>query len=140
MGYKSITDEQYEAGRAAGRVRLSSALRAESVRFDSDSQTVVIRLSDKVSVGVSKATFTEWDTLSDDEMRDIRLSAVRDALAVGTHDVQVSIEGLLRDVMPEPLLNRAFAQRGGAATSPAKALAARVNGARGGRPKKAVSR
>lgn len=136
MAYKPVTPQQYDSALKDGGERLSRIIQADGVRYDRDHDVVVIKLSDKASVEVERAAIPEWSSLSMDDMQEIRLSAVRDAIAVGSYDVHVSIEGLLRDVLPVAFLSRAFAQRGGTATSDAKAAAVRSNGARGGRPRK----
>ena len=65
-------------------------------------------------------------------MKKIYLNKWRDAFHIDEHDIQISALGLLRHaVMGEDPYAKA-----GSATSPAKARAARRNGARGGRPKK----
>ncbi len=138
MGYKPITEEEYQKGIEAGSNRLMWSLRAESVRYDRVTDKIVVVVSEDLAFEVPRAAISEWQDLTPEEMGGIRLSAVRDALAVGSHDVQVSVGGLLRDRLPEGFFNQAFAQRGGTVRSEAKANAARANGALGGRPRKAA--
>ena len=54
-------------------------------------------------------------------------------------DTDLSVASLLAGVFGNALWMREIASRGGKATSPAKAAAAQRNGARGGRPRKAVA-
>lgn len=135
MGYKAITQKQYDHALAAGRKRLSRALRAESVRYDSGNGVVEIKLSNAVTVAVARSAITEWAQVPEKEMHEVRLSPLREAIAVPTHDVEIGVEGLLRDILPDDLFRRAFAHRGGSTKSQAKAEAARANGALGGRRK-----
>jgi hypothetical protein len=51
-------------------------------------------------------------------------------------DVDVSVPGLLSEMLGPTLSTQAAGRRGGTATSPAKAAASRANGRRGGRPRK----
>lgn len=136
MGYKPITPEQYEEGRRIGRERLANALRAESVRYDPVSDSVVIGLSDTLTFGVKRSAIHEWADIPAEEFNKVRLSAVRDAIALGDYHVHINIAGLLSEALPNAFLRVAFAKRGGAAKSPEKAAAARANGALGGRPRK----
>jgi hypothetical protein len=136
MAYQPITEAQIEVARAAGRQRRAQALHAEAVRYDPEGATVEIKLSDALMVRVSRTVLAEWADLPGEAWPRLRLSAERDALAVGDHDVQISIEGLLRAVLPDGFIRRALAHRGGKATSQAKTAAARVNGTAGGRPRK----
>lgn len=136
MAYKRITEKQYDEALEAGRQRLSHALCAEAVRYDRDADAIQIALTDTTTISVKRTAIPEWASLSPDAMGEVRLSAVGDAIAVEGYDVQVGITGLLKGILPEIFFRVAFAQRGGAATSPAKAKAARANGTLGGRPKK----
>ena len=100
---------------------------------------MVLTVSDRCTLSLRRDLFTEWADVSDDHFATIRLSALQDAVMLEDHDVQISIAGLLRDALPPSFLSFALAQRGGAATSPAKAKAAQRNGALGGRPRKTVA-
>ena len=64
-------------------------------------------------------------------MRKLRLFAFGEALEIEELDLQVSISGTLHR-----LLGFNHSERGGMARTPAKIRAARLNGRKGGRPKK----
>jgi hypothetical protein len=138
MAYKPMTDEEYEAGLERGRQRLETATIATAVSYDAGQDMITIVLPNACLVIIPRQRISEFAGLSTAEMQEIRLSAIGDAIAVGSHDVHVDLGGMLEDVFPERLLGRRFAALGGKATSAAKARAARENGARGGRPRKAI--
>lgn len=134
MPFKPVADEQYEAGFLRGRKRLGKAAIAQKVSYDPQRDGLVIDL-DSCSLYVPRSKIEEFGDLTPEDMKKVRLSAIGDAIAVGSHDVHVDLSGLLADLFPEAALDKALARRGGRSTSPAKAQAARVNGMKGGRPK-----
>ena len=54
-------------------------------------------------------------------------------------DADLSIPALIVGIFGSKAWMQELARRGGASTSPAKAAAARANGAKGGRPRKSAS-
>jgi hypothetical protein len=135
MGFKPISQAAYEAGLASGRDRLARASTAEAVRYDSDSDRIVI-VFPGCEIVIPRDRIEEFDGHDARAMSEIRLSAIGDALAIGHGDVHVDIDGLLADLLPATAVAKAIAKRGGRSTSPAKSMAARKNGAKGGRPRK----
>ncbi len=84
------------------------------------------------TVIIPRRWMEEFRGLSKTDMKKVRLNNVRDAIEIDHLDIQISAMGLLRDAVfgDDPYA------RAGRVSSPAKARAARRNGARGGRPKK----
>jgi hypothetical protein len=135
MGFRPVTEDEHEAGLALGRERLARAVVAEGVRYDPAADSITLALV-ACEVTVPRAGIGEFAGLSAEDMARVRLSAVGDAVTAGLGDVHVDLAGLLADVLPDAAVDRAFARRGGKATSPAKAEAARANGSKGGRPRR----
>ncbi|WP_207460853.1 hypothetical protein [Azospirillum sp. SYSU D00513] len=135
MAYNKITPEQYEAGLAVGRAQLAKASLAEGVRYNGADDAVIIEMP-KATIAIPRSEIREFSHFTQAEMTELRLSALGDALAVGSFDVHVDIGGLLADLLP---LGTVFARRGGATKSDAKARAAKENGKLGGRPRKAAA-
>jgi len=69
----------------------------------------------------------------------ISVSPAGDALSWPLLDVDVYVPGLVERAFGTRLFARATGRRGGRRRSKAKAAAARVNGAKGGRPRKRLS-
>ena len=66
----------------------------------------------------------------------ITVSPLGDALSWSALDVDIYVPGLIEDVFGARLFAAATGRRGGRRRSKAKAAAARLNGAKGGRPRK----
>ena len=138
MAFKPITEEQYANGADIGRHRLEAATIAQSVSYDTTGDRIMLEIKD-CSIGIPRWKISELAGLSPQDLANIRLSAIGDAITVGSRDVQIDLAGLIADIMPQTVVEKAFAKRGGRATSPTKANASRANGAKGGRPRKISS-
>jgi hypothetical protein len=98
--------------------------------------SVLLKMPSGTSVKIPRLWIDELRSLSKRDLKHLRLDFVREAIEVPPHDIHTSAMGLLRDAIfgEDPYA------RAGRATSPAKARAARRNGAKGGRPKKKTAR
>ena len=88
------------------------------------------------SLGIPRWKIGELTGLSPEDLSGIRLSAIGDAITVGSCDVQIDLAGLIADIMSQTVVEKAFIKRGGRTTSLTKANASRANGGKGGRPRK----
>ncbi|HET9638912.1 MAG TPA: DUF2442 domain-containing protein [Allosphingosinicella sp.] len=129
-----LTREELAAARARGRLRRATEPHATSARYDRKSDRIVVELD-------SGATFTFPPRLAEglseatsDELADIELLGDGFGLHWEQLDVDYTVPGLVNGIFGTA---RWMAARAGRATSPAKAAAARANGAKGGRPRKA---
>lgn len=135
----SDLSRQIDRARAAGEAALSNEPRAKSARYSPSRRQVVVELTNGCSFifPVDKAQGLAGASNKD-------LAAVRIlGKGVGLHweklDADLSIASLVVGIFGSHAWMREIARRGGAASTPAKAAAARVNGAKGGRPKKSAS-
>ena len=138
MAYRPISKEQYDAAVSAAEKRSSRVFAAQAVSYNPASDQVEIALTDTLTAAVARLALTEWQDVPKQQFETIRLSAIGDALALGSHDVQIDLLGLMIEEIPDVVVATAMAKRAGSRTSEAKAVAARANGALGGRPKKTV--
>jgi len=141
MDSTSLTDDQILAQIAEARVR---ALRAQTrephaatAGYDRATRRLRVGLTNGAEFSVAVALVPELRDASD-----VDLSAVEVGPAgVGVHwpalDVDLSVTGLARLVFGVGVVQRAAGAAAGRVRSPEKAEAARKNGARGGRPRKA---
>jgi hypothetical protein len=130
---------QISRAKAAGAEALKNETRAKSARYSPTRHQVVVELTNGCSFifPVDKAQGLAGASNKD-------LAAIKIlGKGVGLHweklDADLSIASLVIGIFGSHAWMREIARRGGAASTPAKAAAARANGAQGGRPKKSTS-
>lgn len=123
----------------AGAKALNNEPRAKSARYSPTRRQVIVELTNGCSFifPVDKAQGLAGASNKD-------LAAVRIlGKGMGLHweklDADLSIASLVVGIFGSQAWMREIARRGGAASTPAKAAAARTNGAKGGRPKKSAT-
>ena len=126
---------------ARGRATLSEMPRASAARYDPESGQVIVALTNGCSF-----CFPARRVQGLEEADDASLSGVEIlGIGLGLHweglDVDVSVPGLLAGLFgTKAWMDRQRAARAGATRSPAKADAARSNGAKGGRPRRTAAK
>ncbi len=136
-----LTDEQILGQIAEARAR---ALRAQTrephaatAAYDPATRRLRIGLTNGAEFSVAVALVPELRAASDADLRAVEVGPA----GIGVHwpalDVDLSVTGLARLVFGVRVVHRAAGAAAGRVRSPAKAEAARKNGARGGRPRKA---
>jgi hypothetical protein len=105
-----------------------------SAGYCEETDSLWIRMPNRTRIFIPRRQIRELRGLPIAALRRIRLSKYREAIELDQCDVHISAIGLLRIVV----LGQDPYARAGRARSAAKARAARVNGAKGGRPKKAA--
>lgn len=122
---------------ARGMIEMTSKLQATAARFDTRKKLIVIELANGASFAFPPSLAQGLSDARPSELADIEITP----MGVGLHwpqlDADLTVEGLLAGVFGSRAWMRQHAARAGRATSPAKALAAKANGAKGGRPRKA---
>ena len=99
-----------------------------------DEDAVLLKMPSATLVKIPRLWIKELRGLSRPALETLRLGFFREAIELPDRDIQISAMGLLRDAV----LGEDPYARAGRVKSPAKARAARRNGAKGGRPKKKV--
>lgn len=135
----SDLSRQIDRARAAGAAALSNEPRAKSARYSPSRRQVVVELTNGCSFIFPVDKAQGLAGASDKDLAAVRILGK----GVGLHweklDADLSIASLVLGIFGSHAWMREIARRGGAASTPAKAAAARVNGAKGGRPKKSTS-
>jgi Protein of unknown function (DUF2442) len=109
--------------------------RARAVRFDRAKRRVVLELSSGVLFAFPVAAIPSLRRASPTQLAQVMTNASGSTLRWDALDVDVSVAGLLLAAVDPAERVRYLASLAGRATSLAKATAARVNGAKGGRPR-----
>jgi hypothetical protein len=129
-------DAAIAAAEAKGREVLATEPRAAAACYDAATGEVTVILTNGCRFAFPARRVQGLETASDDDL------AAVEVLGLGLHwdapDVDVSVPGLLAGLFgTRAWLDRQRAARAGSARSAAKTEAARANGAKGGRPRKA---
>lgn len=133
-----LTDEQFEAAKRRGTALLRGP-RAVAARYDAGRGRIVIALSTGIELGIAPR---DVEGLAGASVEDLRVVEV-DGIGLGIHfprlDADLYVPALLEGVLgSRSWMAARLGAGGGQARTVAKATAARENGRRGGRPRKAA--
>jgi hypothetical protein len=131
-----LTDAEIDAAMQRGRRLAATEPRAASARYDRQRARVVVELTNGSTFAFPPRLAQGLAGASDDQLSDIEILGAGYGLHWGALDVDFSVPGLLAGIFGT---RSHMARNAGRATSPAKAAAARANGAKGGRPRKSGS-
>ena len=125
---------QMPAARAAARRAQRQPWWPIAASYDRAADQVVIGLRSGAVVAVPRSALKELKRATNAQLD--RVELVGDGLRWDDLDVDVSVPGLLTEVLGPSFVAQAAGRIGGSARTEAKAAAARANGAKGGRPRK----
>lgn len=129
------TDAQVDAALARGIAARLHQPRAAAARYDRQLGQVVVELTNGCTFAFPPRLAEGLETATGDQLAAVEVLGSGYGLHWEALDADLSIPGLLAGLFG----TRAhMARLAGQATSPAKAAAARANGAKGGRPRKAA--
>lgn len=133
----SATDAQLWAVEARGRRMLATEPRAAGAHFDRATKRVVIELMSGCAYAFPARLVQDLHGASEDDLSLIEVDWLGFNLHWARLDIDLYVPALVTGVFgTRAWMTRALARIAGQTTSPAKAAAARANGARGGRPRK----
>jgi hypothetical protein len=140
MAFRRLTDAeilaQIPAARARERAERRAGLRATSAKYDRASGRIVLELTNGFAFAFPVAAIGALRGMSTSQLRAVELDGSGGILCWDAADMHLSVPGLLLFAVGKDERSRHFASVAGRSTSPAKAAAARANGAKGGRPRK----
>jgi hypothetical protein len=126
-----------EEAERKGRESLPVEPRARSARYDARTGHVRVDLTNGCSFVFPARLAQGLERATDKELTEIEILGLGLGLRWERLDVDLSVPGLLAGLFgTKAYMDRLRARKAGAATSPAKAAAARRNGKKGGRPRK----
>jgi Protein of unknown function (DUF2442) len=131
-----LTDAQIDAALERGRIARASEPRAVAARYDKRRGQVIVDLTNGCTFAFPPRVAQGLETATADQLSRIEILGHGYGLRWEGLDVDFSIPGLLAGMLGTSAY---LARRAGQATSPAKAKAARANGAKGGRPSKVAT-
>jgi hypothetical protein len=128
-----------EAAQARGQLQQASELRALFARYDTRKKLIVIDLANGLSFSFPPHLAQGLANGRPAELANIEISPQGLGLHWPLLDADLTVEGLLAGLFGSRSWMREHAAKAGRVKSSAKALAAKVNGAKGGRPRKAAT-
>jgi Protein of unknown function (DUF2442) len=135
-----ITEHQKLEADARMKERVAAGPSAVSVSYRRAEGRIMIELSNGSLVGIPASEIQGLEQASPEDLEVIELTPLGDGLHFPAVDADLYLPALLADVLgSRTFMARRLGKAGGASRSALKAEAARVNGARGGRPRKATA-
>lgn len=134
-----VSDEVLRRAVERGQQR-RPALHASAVQYVADSQSLRIGFSDLSAIILPVKNYPELAQLSGTQLDRLVLGFAGSALCLEEQDLHVSIAGLVSASIPlMEMAATVVASRNGSRSSASKAVAARENGQKGGRPRKVLA-
>lgn len=130
------SDAQIAVAEARGRDMLENEPRVLAARYDAKSGRMVVDLSNGATYAFPTTLAQGLEFASAEELAEVEILGAGFGLHWESLDVDLSIQGLLAGRFGNRAWMSELARRAGSVKSPAKAAAARANGAKGGRPRK----
>jgi hypothetical protein len=130
------SDAQVEAAETRGKVALEAEPRALAARYDRKADRIIVELASGATFAFPPSLGQGLQGATPDQLAEVAISGPGFGLTWEALDVDLSVPGLMAGSFGTKAWMRELARRAGSVTSPAKAAAARANGAKGGRPRK----
>jgi hypothetical protein len=127
---------QIPAARRRGRAATASEPRATRAWYDRSRGIVVVELTNGSSFGFQAELGQGLRGASADELSEVEVSPSGEALHWDRLNTDLRVPALLQGMFGTQAWMRELGRIGGRARSAAKVRAARLNGAKGGRPRK----
>ena len=136
----NVTDAQLKGAEARGRKMLETQPRASAARYDPATGRVVVDLVNGCSYAFPARLVQDLHDASDDALAGVEVDGLGFNLHWPVLDADLYVPALVSGIFgTRSWMTRELARVAGQKTSPAKAAAARSNGAKGGRPRKTAN-
>jgi hypothetical protein len=136
MARASLSDREIRAQIPAARRRGAQLPRAVGARYERTTRVLVITMGNRAALVLPVNLLPGLRGASDAELADIRLDPAGWGVGWERLDVDYSVAGLAELVIGRSAMLRGAAAAAGSVRTPAKARASRLNGRKGGRPRK----
>lgn len=131
-----LTDAEIDTASERGRIVRETEPRARKAYYDRNNDRIVIELMNETTFSFPPRLAQNLKTATADQLAAVEIIGDGFGLHWEELDTDFTVSGLVSGIFG----TRSYMARlAGQATSPAKAIASRANGAKGGRPRKAVS-
>jgi len=130
-----LTDARIDAALERGRLAHLNEPRAASARYDGKLCRVIVELTNGCTFSFPPHLAQGLETATEEQLAQVEILGAGYGLHWEALDADLSVPGLLAGLFGT---RSHVARLAGQATSPAKAAAARANGAKGGRPRRSA--
>jgi hypothetical protein len=130
-------DREIAEAVARGRRAASQDARASRAWYDIASGRIMVELTNGILFGFPSAMGQGLQGASPEDLAAVAIEGGGYGLHWERLDADLTVPGLVAQVFGSEAWMREIGRRGGSAATPAKQRAARLNGAKGGRPRKA---
>ncbi|MDQ0423342.1 hypothetical protein J2045_004394 [Peteryoungia aggregata LMG 23059] len=132
-------ERQFDAAEARGRAILETEPRAVAARYDAETGRVVLDLANGCTYAFPTVLVEDLQGAATEALASVEVDGLGFNLHWPDLDVDLYVPALIAGVFgTKAWMTRELARRAGQVTSEAKAAAARANGTKGGRPRRAV--
>lgn len=133
----AVSDDDLKHAEAEGETMLATEPRATAARYDRPTGRVVVELTNGCSYAFPPVLVQDLQGATAEQLNDVRVDGLGFNLSFPALDADLYVPALVSGVFgTRAWMTQALARAAGQRTSPAKAAAARANGAKGGRPRK----
>jgi hypothetical protein len=140
MTQHNVTDAEFAAALAAGRIEAETEIRALALRYVADRDAIEVLTTRHAGFLIPRGWIGALQDVPIEELGQLEIWPDGSAITLEGRDIHISVDGLMTAVLPAMLPARAvaaiFGRRGGKATSDAKRSSAQENGRKGGRPRR----
>jgi hypothetical protein len=127
---QEVTDAEIEAARVRGKAEMGSS--ASAVRYDRRHDVIILTMRSGAIATIPRVLIPVVAHAEPSFTVEVELSPMGTSLRFPQLDADFAVQGLIRRAFNVNQANRVA----GATKSPARAAASRLNGPKGGRPKK----
>lgn len=131
-----LTDADIDAALARGKALRATEPRAAKARYDRAKGRLVLDLTNGCTFAFPARMAQGLEEATDDQLATVEILGNGYGIHWEALDMDISVPGLLAGIFGTKTY---MARLAGQSKSPAKAAASRVNGAKGGRPRRAVN-
>ena len=136
---ENFDERMFEAAEARGRTLVAREPRASAARYDQASGRIVLELTNGCAYAFPAELAQELQGASAEDLSGVQVDGAGFNLHWPSLDADLFVPALVSGIFgTRAWMTRELARRAGQTTSPAKAAAARANGAKGGRPRKSA--
>jgi hypothetical protein len=133
----TATDRRrFARARARGDAHAQDPSGVVDARYDAERDAVQLTFRSGGSMTIPRGVIPDLDRAPHSALGAITISPAGDALSWRSLDVDVSVPGLIELAFGTRLFAASTGRRGGRRKSKAKAAAAKINGVKGGRPRR----